>query len=497
MLAVPSPVIASALLLAVTPSIMDVPESTGPRPDRHAALRPPGLRSPWLFLVTALPLALSCRAENSPPTVAVQDPAGAAVETADLTSIERVSVWLRSCAVDSDQGRAWPSSPGQSEAVSTNLYDGTPGVVLFFLQRHRATDGADPRDLADAIAGADYLLSTLPEAPAPAGFYVGVAGIGFVLDEVYLATEEARFANGVERCVDLIAESALTTDSGITWNRVTDVISGSAGTGLWLLQRARRADDRRALELAVQAGRELLARGQPTEHGTQWPMSAGNPRLMPNFSHGTAGVAYFLLELHRATLNTEWADEGAFLAAAIDGASALRAIATKDGLVPHHTPGGEDLFYLGWCHGPTGTARLFWQLAEQTSDAAYRSDVAAMAQSLRDADLPKGRTPGYWNNVGICCGSAGVAAFLDDLGRSDGDRRDAELIRRLTDDILARGTDGADGLHWVHAEHRTRPDLLIAQTGLMQGAAGIGLWLLQAANPGKADARLDWPDSPW
>ena len=28
------------------------------------------------------------------------------------------------------------------------------------------------------------------------------------------------------------------------------------------------------------------------------------------------------------------------------------------------------------------------------------------------------------------------------------------------------------------AEHRVQPELLQAQTGLMQGAAGIGLWLL-------------------
>ena len=34
-------------------------------------------------------------------------------------------------------------------------------------------------------------------------------------------------------------------------------------------------------------------------------------------------------------------------------------------------------------------------------------------------------------------------------------------------------------MKWIQAEHRTRPDLVIAQTGLMQGAAGIGLALLR------------------
>jgi hypothetical protein len=30
----------------------------------------------------------------------------------------------------------------------------------------------------------------------------------------------------------------------------------------------------------------------------------------------------------------------------------------------------------------------------------------------------------------------------------------------------------------VQAEHRVRPELLVAQTGLMQGAAGVGLAML-------------------
>ena len=35
------------------------------------------------------------------------------------------------------------------------------------------------------------------------------------------------------------------------------------------------------------------------------------------------------------------------------------------------------------------------------------------------------------------------------------------------------------GLKWIQAEHRLHPDRLTAQTGLMQGAAGVGLTLLR------------------
>ena len=43
-----------------------------------------------------------------------------------------------------------------------------------------------------------------------------------------------------------------------------------------------------------------------------------------------------------------------------------------------------------------------------------------------------------------------------------------------------------------------RPDFLQAQTGYMQGAAGVGLWLLQldAAQRGR-EFTLRFPDSPY
>jgi hypothetical protein len=44
-------------------------------------------------------------------------------------------------------------------------------------------------------------------------------------------------------------------------------------------------------------------------------------------------------------------------------------------------------------------------------------------------------------------------------------------------------TPGGKGLRWVQAEHRVRPELLVAQTGYMQGAAG--------------SAFVRFPDTPW
>jgi hypothetical protein len=79
-----------------------------------------------------------------------------------------------------------------------------------------------------------------------------------------------------------------------------------------------------------------------------------------------------------------------------------------------------------------------------------------------------------------------------------GDKMYVDFAKRVTADLLQRGTREGDGLKWIQSEHRVKPDLLIAQTGLMQGASGIGLWLLHLDefDHGKK-AAITLPDSPF
>ena len=68
----------------------------------------------------------------------------------------------------------------------------------------------------------------------------------------------------------------------------------------------------------------------------------------------------------------------------------------------------------------------------------------------------------------------------------------------MTADLLARATRDTSGTRWVQAEHRVRPEQLVAQTGFMQGAAGIGMWLLRLDGQERGRAPfVRFPDSPW
>jgi len=443
---------------------------------------------------------------RSPPAAAAVPPAARARAAAYHDAAVAIGRWLESVAVTTVHGARWPRAPesGQAEADASHpsaasLYSGSAGVVLFLLELAARTPETAKRArvLALARAGADELLATLPEEceGEGCGLYTGIAGIGFTLEAAFRATGDPRYRDGARRCVDALHGSARLAGAGIEWSATTDIISGSAGIGCFLLAMHEQEGDGLALELATRAGRRLLELSRREAVGRSWRMDPGFPRVMPNFSHGTAGVAWFLARLHEAT------GEAAFLDAARDGADHLLSIADRsdDGLrIHHHTPGGADLYYLGWCHGPCGTARLFTRLERLTAEASYGDAARGGARSVMTSGLPQRRLPGFWNNVGLCCGSAGVIEFMLERARATGDASHVRFAEIVADDLLARGTRDERGLRFEQAEHRTRPERLEAQTGCMQGAAGIGLALLHLAafERGEPASDLVLPDSP-
>lgn len=418
-----------------------------------------------------------------------------AVDDASLLDVALdAAKWLDRAAIRTDTGTVWPADPRDAKTVNTTLYAGTPGVVLFLLELHHAT--GRPEYLEQARQGANHLLGALGDAP-PSGLYSGVAGIGYTLGEVFRATGDEKYEAGVRQAVERLSSTARLAGAGVEWSNVTDIIGGSAGNGLFLLHAAETLRVPGAVDLARRAGARLLEVGVSEEGGTKWRMSPEFPRLMPNFSHGTAGIAYFLAELYRVTR------ERAYLDGALAGARYLKAVAKTQGdvcLIFHHEPeeDGRNLFYLGWCHGPAGTARLWYELHRVTGERQWIEWAERSARGIMTSGIPEQRTPGFWNNVSQCCGSAGVASFFLAMHGITGKPEYLAFARTMTADLVARATRDAEGTRWVHAEHRVRPELLVAQTGWMQGASGIAAWLVQLDGVNhKRKPFLRFPDSPF
>lgn len=411
-----------------------------------------------------------------------------------LKTTQQAIEWINSSAAIEipDDGKVWLVDPKALHRVDNTLYAGNPGVILFFLEAYYST--GKEQYLNEACRGANYLLAAAAKEKEP-GLYTGIPGIGWVLWEVFKATGKEKYREGLKKCLLEIRREAKKAGNGIQWNNYTDIIYGSAGIGLFLIRMARELKDPGLYDLAVQAGKRLMDLAIPVKNGLKWKMDPDFPRIMPNFSHGTAGIAYFLVTLYKATKRKEFLD-GALAAAAY-----LLSIARTGAdscMIYHHKPGGEELYYLGWCHGPVGTARLFYQLYVVTGDNTWMEWVKKSAHGIILSGIPEKQTPGFWNNAGRCCGLAGVAEFFLDLYRVTDNQAYIDFSKKITQYILKKATPQGKGLKWVQAEHRVKPDLLEAQTGLMQGASGIGLWLLKldAFEKGKREKIL-FPDSPF
>ena len=416
-----------------------------------------------------------------------------------LDAALRAERWVRSTAIDTANGRTWPVTSGEPKrgAPESTLYSGAPGVVLFYVELYSAT--GERRFLDEAARGASEIASTIPEPGArvaQAGLYEGLAGHVFVLQVVHGASGRKDLRVAAERGAKALAASATRSEDGsVSWSAVTDIISGGSGIGLALLTMRDLLGDQ-TIDLARRVGDRMVAMGQPVADGQRkWMMSPTYPREMPNFSHGTAGVAYFL-----ATLS-QHGGERKHLDAALDGGRYLQSLEVPMGdgkVIRHHDGDGTLLFYLGWCHGPAGTSRLWDRLYSIDRDAKWRASEDAGARGIIAHGVPERRSEGFWNNISQCCGNAGVAEYFLTRHARTGKAEDLAYARRQADDSLGRGNVDGDRERWVQAENRVSPNDLSAQTGWMQGAAGVGAMLLHmdAASRGdKLKRAVVFPDA--
>ncbi|MEP6649076.1 MAG: lanthionine synthetase LanC family protein [Lapillicoccus sp.] len=246
-----------------------------------------------------------------------------------------------------------------------------------------------------------------------------------------------------------------------------------------------------ARELAERTASILLAEAEPVSTGLSWRyvplrfLKVARPE-MPNWSHGLAGVAATLalagVELGRPDL----------LHAARLGAEHLVTLADRCGggfVVPISSlavdPALAEPVSYGWCHGPTGTSLLFLALhragVSEVAGQPTTSWYARGRHSVRTSGLPDRQRPGFWDNDGRCCGTAGVGdAFLDAYARA-GDDADLALAVELADALVERAVETNGHAYWRFVEHRNAEPLLPPGVGWMQGAAGIAAYLFRLA----------------
>lgn len=375
---------------------------------------------------------------------------------------------------------------GDDPQPRAGVHSGTGGLglVLAEVRLLRAWTDEEQR-LASAIG--EQVRRTTATA-TDVSYFDGLVGDLTVL----LALEETGADAVVERLLELATPDGWATPwaGPPTYSpnaRISDATLGTAGV-LLAAAWAGRNGVPRADELARRAADVLLAEAEPTEQGPRWLFVPRRfretpPTEMPGWSHGQAGIAA-ALAVAGAVL-----DRDDLVTTAHDGAERLLALADLRGgglVVPRYVPAmdrGEDPVTFGWCHGAAGTSLLFAALAAAgAEDVAGRSPgdlQRAAMRSIRSSGVPQRRHPGFWDNDGRCCGTAGVGDVVLDLWQRDGHDDDRDHAVVLADALLERARGEGRHRWWQFVEHRAEDPLLPPGVGWMQGAAGIAAHLFR------------------
>ena len=175
--------------------------------------------------------------------------------------------------------------------------------------------------------------------------------------------------------------------------------------------------------------------------------------------------------------------------------------------VPRYLPrdfNDQDEVTYSWCHGATGTSLLFLAVDRAgVPTVAGRSPLSwhrKCLHSVRTSGLPARLHPGFWDNDGRCCGTAGVGdVFLDSWQRA-GDDQDLTFALLLADTLVERAVREGPDAYWRFIEHHAAEPLLPPGVGWMQGAAGIAAFLFRASRivqDGRAAEAIPRMDNWW
>lgn len=378
--------------------------------------------------------------------------------------------WVQDQARYDEAGVWLPETPDQAapDRYRDGMHSGIGGLAhaLAAVARVRPWTAGES---ALAVAVGDRLRAAVPEETEATWFDGLVSHAGALV---------ALRQPGADACAARLLEL-----DPAAWEHRNDATLGTAG----VVQGGLVAG---APDLVRRASDLLLAEAEETPDGLNWlpvprrhvpadQLDRGRPVEMPNWSHGLAGVAGVLARAGTALGDrdlVEAARRGAehFVSLA-DPVLLERGALAVPRRVPHKE--GLDEYTWNWCHGPAGSLALFEALVDADAGPVAGEPPAvwleACLEALRTSGIPERRHPGFWDNDGRCCGTAGVGAAVLP--------HDPALAVRMAEALVERAVVEDDRAYWRFTEHRAAEPLLPPGTGWMQGAAGIAAFLFEVS----------------
>jgi uncharacterized protein YyaL (SSP411 family) len=236
-----------------------------------------------------------------------------------------------------------------------------------------------------------------------------------------------------------------------------DIMAGTAGIGLACLALWSRTGDPNFLEHAARIGDTLAAEAKDSGFGLYWAPPQGGHQPV-GYGHGSAGIATFLLYLHRATGKQSYLrlSRRALLHDVAQG------VDEDNGVLAFPARVGSDVYYPYWEKGSAGVGTALVRYCSATGDEQLRRTLDRLvAHNIGGISI----SPALFLGM---CGPANLAMDYADLFDAPEYRLRAERIAYAT-----------AALACVQPEGIAFPgeSLLRYSTDLATGAAGAALTL--------------------
>ncbi|AKQ69544.1 Lanthionine biosynthesis protein LanM [Myxococcus hansupus] len=382
---------------------------------------------------------------------------------------------LRDNAIQGTDGTVTWVSPILAEhgwairPLAADVYTGQGGVALCLAEYlHEHAQGR-----ADAVAGLDALYegtlavlrATEDQVPTKTvGAYLGLASQVWTWSSLYELQGEPWMLERARARAALLAEQRFEDD------RLLDVLDGVSGVVVPLLNLASLTREERWRDVAVRAGRRIVATATRDASGARWATSMF-PEAIGGFAHGATGMGWALARLTLSGAGTQ-AERQSWLDLAHAAFDFEETLFDPDvGNWRDARNGVGSRFLTNWCHGSTGIGLAACDLHVRTGSARHL-DVArrAVAAGLRE---------GFgWSHT-LCHGDLGLWELL-------------ERWRRLDPEAVGADRDGWDAAILSGLEERGPVGGWSRNAftpGVMPGIGGI-LHLLLEMHP---ESRLATP----
>jgi lantibiotic biosynthesis protein len=351
------------------------------------------------------------------------------------------------------------------------IYSGTSGIGLFLARLFAFTQDRIVKKTAEgAIQNAIAQLDGM--GPENFGFYSGRTGIAFALTETAALLANEGF---LRKSLEILRTVPKSDIAAQTW----DVISGSAGVIPVLLKLQAHFGEDFLDDAALRHGELLLEGANRTDEGWSWKTIPTPGQNLTGFSHGTAGIAWALLELHARF------KEQRFLDAAQGALSYERRWYDRQ---QENWPdfrsaagNGSPVCGMAWCHGAPGIGLSRVRVYQMLQDRECRAEAEAATRSTKRA-LHSALQTGQ-GNYSLCHGNLGNAELLISAGEILQDGNNMPIVHQVADDAGRKYR--ASGTRWPCGV----PDG--GETpSLMLGLAGIGYFYLRLHDPGRVPSIL-------